>query len=80
MCLCCASFTKNNYFFLQLETIYKKAHQAIRSDPTHKKKDQKSGVVKKRWNAKKLTNEQRKVKVAEHKAAYIAKLKSESEA
>ncbi|XP_014087556.1 large ribosomal subunit protein uL18 [Bactrocera oleae] len=63
-----------------LETIYKKAHQAIRSDPTHKKKDQKSGVVKKRWNAKKLTNEQRKVKVAEHKAAYIAKLKSESEA
>ncbi|XP_017474856.1 PREDICTED: 60S ribosomal protein L5 [Rhagoletis zephyria] len=63
-----------------LETIYKKAHQSIRADPTHKKKETKSGGVKKRWNAKKLTNEQRKVKVAEHKAAYIAKLKSESEA
>jgi len=63
-----------------LEEIYKKAHQQIRSDPSSHKKIAKTGVTKKRWNAKKLTNEQRKVKVAEHKAAYIAKLKSETEA
>ncbi|XP_055905434.1 60S ribosomal protein L5 [Eupeodes corollae] len=62
-----------------LEEIYKKAHSAIRADPTHKKV-QKTGITKKRWNAKKLTNEQRKVKIAEHKAAYVAKLKSEADA
>ncbi|KAH8421246.1 hypothetical protein KR009_006603 [Drosophila setifemur] len=64
-----------------LEDIYKKAHQAIRNDPTHKVTAKKaSGVTKKRWNAKKLTNEQRKTKIAAHKAAYVAKLQSETEA
>jgi len=62
-----------------LEEIYKKAHASIRTDPTHKKKE-KSGVVKKRWTMKKLTLEQRKKKVAEHKAAYLVKLQNESEA
>jgi len=62
-----------------LEEVYKKAHASIRSDPTHKKV-QKSGITKKRWSAKKLTLEQRKKKVAEHKASYIAKLQSETEA
>lgn len=61
-----------------LEEIYKKAHQAIRADPTHKKPEKKAGGVKKRWTDKKLTNEQRKVKVAQHKAAYIAKLKTDA--
>ena len=64
-----------------LEDIYKKAHQAIRNDPTHKVTAKKSSAVtKKRWNAKKLTNEQRKTKIAAHKAAYVAKLQSETEA
>ncbi|XP_046805751.1 60S ribosomal protein L5-like, partial [Lucilia cuprina] len=62
-----------------LEEIYKKAHQSIRADPTHKKVA-KSGISKKRWNAKKLTNEQRKTKVAEHKAAFVAKLQAEADA
>jgi len=66
---------------LQLEDIYKKAHQAIRNDPTHKVTAKKASVVtKKRWNAKKLTNEQRKAKIATHKVAYVAKLQSETEA
>lgn len=65
-------------YTLQLEEIYKKAHQAIRADPTHKK-IQKTGVTKKRWNAKKLTNEQRKAKLAEHKTAFLAKIKSETD-
>lgn len=62
-----------------LEEIYKKAHASIRSDPLHKKVD-KTGVVKKRWTAKKLTLEQRKQRVADRKAAYLAKLKAEAEA
>uniref|UniRef100_A0A0K8TPM6 Large ribosomal subunit protein uL18 n=1 Tax=Tabanus bromius TaxID=304241 RepID=A0A0K8TPM6_TABBR len=62
-----------------LEEIYKKAHAAIRADPLHKKVE-KTGVVKKRWTLKKLTLEQRKQKVADKKAAYLAKLKTESEA
>lgn len=63
-----------------IEELYKKAHATIRSDPTHKKPASKSGVAKKRWNAKKLTLEQRQQKIAEHKAAYIAKLQSEADA
>jgi len=66
---------------LQIEDIYKKAHQAIRKDPTQKKAvPKKTAPAKKRWNAKKLTNEERKIKVAAHKAAYVAKLQSETEA
>ena len=63
-----------------IEELYKKAHATIRSDPTHKKPAAKSGVDKKRWNAKKLTLEQRKTKIAAYKAAYIAKLQSEADA
>lgn len=63
-----------------LEDIYKKAHQLIREDPTHKVAVKKTGITKKRWSTKKLTNEERKAKIAEHKAAYIAKLKTEADA
>lgn len=65
---------------MQIEDIYKKAHQSIRNDPTPKKAAAKKTATKKRWNAKRLTNEQRKEKVAAHKAAYVAKLQSETEA
>lgn len=61
-----------------IETIYKKAHSAIRADPAHKKKAAKK-VTKKRWNKLKLTLEQRKVKIAAHKAEFIAKLKAGSD-
>lgn len=64
-----------------LEGIYKKAHDAIRADPTFKKEEKTTAGTKKRWTAKKLTLEQRQTKIAEHKEAYIAKLKAaESEA
>ena len=63
-----------------LEEIYKKAHANIRSDPSHKKVEKKAGIVKKRLNAKKLTLEQRKQRVADRKAAFLAKLQTESEA
>lgn len=63
-----------------IEELYKKAHVSIRSDPTHKKSaSNKSGIAKKRWNAKKFTLEQRDQNIIEHKAAYIAKLKNEDD-
>lgn len=64
----------------QLEELYKKAHAQIRADPAHKKPDHKKPATKKRWNAAKLTLAQRKQKVAERKAAFMAKLKAEADA
>jgi len=63
-----------------LEEVYKKAHSAIRSDPSRQKKEHKKAATKKRWNAAKLTLEQRKQKVAERKATFLAKLKAEADA
>jgi len=58
-----------------LENLYKKAHEAIRADPEHQKsaKDA-SKVTKKRWNAKKLTLEERKARVAAKKKEFWEKL------
>lgn len=64
--------------YFQIETIYKKAHSAIRADPVYKKKPAKK-VTKKRWNQVKLTLEQRKTKIAAHKADFLAKLKADAE-
>lgn len=63
-----------------MEEVYKKAHSAIRSDPTHKQAEHAKKATKKRWNAAKLTLEQRKQKVAARKEAFLAKLKAEAEA
>lgn len=65
---------------MQLEEIYKKAHSGIRSDPAHKAPEYKKQATKKRWNLAKLTHEQRKNKVADRKAAHLAKLRAESDA
>jgi len=54
-----------------LESIYKNAHKAIRTDPTAKKAPKKE-VQKKRFGAKKLTYDQRKAKVAEKKKILAA--------
>lgn len=70
-----------------IESIYKKAHEGIRADPTHVKKEKKSTkpvdpnakVYKpKRWNKKKLTLAQRKERVATAKANFLKKLGKES--
>jgi len=59
-----------------LEGIYKKAHAAIRADPSHKKKEPKQVTVK-RFNKAKLSNAQRKdrvrQKIANQKKATGAK-------
>lgn len=55
--------------------MYKKAHEAIRADPERKKSSKDpSKVTKKRWNAAKLTLEQRKARVAAKKKEFLAKL------
>lgn len=58
--------------------MYKKAHEAIRADPEQKKsaKDP-AKIKKKRWNAKKLTLEQRKARVAEKKKEFLSKLEAD---
>jgi len=62
-----------------VETMYKKAHAAIRNDPSHSKKPAKK-VTKKRWNKAKLTLEQRKAGVAKRKEDFLAKIQAETEA
>lgn len=69
-----------------IEGIYKKAHEAIRADPTRVKKEKKAAPVDpkgkihkpKRWNKKKLTLAQRKERVSTAKANFLKKLGKES--
>jgi len=65
----------------KVENIYKKAHEAIRADPEAAKasKDA-SKIVKKRWNAKKLTLEERKARVALKKKEFMDKLEGSADA
>lgn len=61
-----------------MEKMYKKAHSLIRADPEHKSAPKKT-VIKKRHNAKKLSNKQRKVRIAKEKAEFMKNLKQNSE-
>lgn len=56
--------------------MYKKAHENIRNDPKRDRKPKKE-ISQKRWNAKKLTNAERKQRVVEAKAAYLKELQGE---
>jgi large subunit ribosomal protein L5e len=58
----------------ELETIYSKAHASIRADPEHKAKEPRTDVVKKRWNARKVTLVVRKNKIQQRKKAVIQRL------
>ena len=58
--------------------MYKKAHAAIRADPSAKPKP-KTDVKAKRWNAKKITLEERKARVAEAKAKFLAQIEAQKE-
>ncbi|XP_068220513.1 large ribosomal subunit protein uL18B [Palaemon carinicauda] len=57
----------------ELEEIYKKAHAGIRADPLPGPKPDKK-VVKKRWNAKKLTYDERRAAVQQRKDDWLAKI------
>jgi len=58
----------------ELEDMYKKAHASIRSDPTPQAKVAKKVTTKKRWNAKKITYDERKAKIEKTKAEWLAKI------
>jgi len=57
-----------------LSAVYKKAHDAIRANPERPTKPEKK-VTKKRWNAKKITLQERKARVS-NKKAYLTYLKN----
>ncbi|CAG5131444.1 unnamed protein product, partial [Candidula unifasciata] len=59
----------------KVEELYKKTHAAIRADPEAKVAAKKE-VEKKRWNRVKLSNEQRKARIAQRKAAYLKTLET----
>ncbi|KAI5642435.1 ribosomal large subunit proteins 60S l5, and 50S l18 domain-containing protein [Phthorimaea operculella] len=63
-----------------VETIYKKAHEAIRADPSHKKKERKDPAKQKRWNKRKLNLAERKNRIKQKKESYITKLQAQAEA
>ena len=62
----------------QVEESYKKAHAAIRKDPSHAKKASKGGKPK-RWTAKKLTLDERKAKVKAAKEEFLAQIEDQKE-
>ncbi|KAI5711219.1 60S ribosomal protein L5 [Diaphorina citri] len=70
----------------EIEGMYKKAHENIRADPAHIKKEKKTPTVDskgkiqkpKRWNKKKLTLAQRKERVSTAKANFLKKLGKET--
>lgn len=59
-----------------LEDIYKKAHAAIRNDPTHVKKPVRTDVVTKRWNWGKKSLATYKKKIDQRKKAVLADIAS----
>lgn len=71
-------FIKHGIAADSIEPMYKKAHAAIRSDPAHKPAAKKS-VTSKRWNAKKITLADRKVKVAKAKADFLSQIEAQKE-
>merc|ERR1712002_371598 len=66
-----SSFLKNGITADGVEQMYRNAHAAIRADPLRAAKPAKEVKVK-RWTAKRLSIQQRKARVAQKKAAFIA--------
>jgi len=66
-------FNKHGITGDELEDLYKKAHANIRANPLPVKAAKKE-VVKKRWNDKRLTYDERKAAVAARKQAWLDKI------
>ena len=67
-------------FILEIEEMYRKAHDAIRKNPVHTKKVAKVVTGKpKRWTAKKLTLEERKARVKAAKEQFLAQIEDQKE-
>jgi len=70
-----SNFIKNGINPDQLPEIYKKAHAAIRADPTFTKKAAKEGLIKKHWGKRKQNIKQRRDRIKQILAAAQAKKK-----
>jgi len=68
-----ADFLKNGIDAENIEAMYKKAHAAIRKDPTHKPSGKPEVKEHKRYNRAPLCNSQRKDRVKQKKAAFMKK-------
>jgi len=66
-----SQFLKNGVTSDAMEQMYRNAHASIRADPMRAPQPAKEVKVK-RWTAKRLSIQQRKARVAEKKAAFIA--------
>merc|ERR1712048_726619 len=71
-------FIKNGVTADSMEGMYKKAHAAIRADPSPKAKVDKK-VEKKRWTAKKIGLSGRQAKIATQKKEFLAQLEQMKE-
>jgi len=60
-----------------IEDMYKKAHAAIREDPSPKDKPERTDVKVKRWNRKKLSYQQRRDRVKQKKASFLRAMEKE---
>jgi large subunit ribosomal protein L5e len=72
-----SAFVKEGITPSKVEEMYKKGHAAIRADPEAKVTTKKDGQ-KKRWNRIKLSNAQRKARVAQKKEAHLKTLNVEA--
>jgi len=70
-----SQYVKNGVTHDQLADVYKKAHVAIRADPTFTKKGIKDGLVKKHWGKRKQNIKQRKDRIKQRLAAAHSKKK-----
>ncbi|XP_023320318.1 60S ribosomal protein L5 [Eurytemora carolleeae] len=71
-------FIKNGINANNIEEMYKKAHAAIRANPTHKAPVKKS-ITKKRHNAKKIGLAARKAKIAKAKEEFLSQIEAQKE-
>ena len=71
-----SQFIKNGVAADSMEKMYANAHAAIRKDPEHKKPAPKK-VTKKRWNAKKITLEERKAKIVKAKEEFLSQIEAQ---
>lgn len=73
-----SKYIKNGVKPDNMESMYKKAHAAIRADPAHKAPAEKK-VTKKRWNAKKIGLAARQAKVKAAKEEFLSQIEAQKE-
>jgi len=73
-----SQYIKNGITADSVEAVYKKAHAEIRKDPEAKSvlKKKPDNFKQKRWNRAKLTHSQRRDRVKQKKASFLAKLEA----